>query len=139
MQWDASGLLTGFKNRKEPECCPGERGAGKCGMDVANIKDAREWFEVMQTSQRAQTAIMTLAPGEATGRKAEAHQASDQVLLMLSGKLSGTVGPETITLKKGDVLLIRAGTPHRFRNPGRRRAVTFNVYSPPEYPPAMKG
>jgi mannose-6-phosphate isomerase-like protein (cupin superfamily) len=42
-------------------------------------------------------------------------------------------------LKKGDILLIRAGTPHRFENPGRQRAVTFNVYSPPEYPPGMKG
>jgi mannose-6-phosphate isomerase-like protein (cupin superfamily) len=28
---------------------------------------------------------------------------------------------------------------HRFENPGRRQAVTFNVYSPPEYPPGMKG
>jgi len=33
-------------------------------------------------------------------QKAEAHEKSDQVLLMLSGKLSGTVGPETVDLKK---------------------------------------
>lgn len=108
-------------------------------MDLANTKEATEWFEVLQTSERTQTAMMTLAPGDQTGRKAEAHEKSDQVLLMLSGKLSGTVGPETVELKKGDVLLIRAGTPHRFRNAGRQRAVTFNVYSPPEYPPGMKG
>ena len=108
-------------------------------MDLANIKDAKQWFEVLQTSQRTQTAMMTLPAGAATGRAAEAHEKSDQVLLMLSGKLSGTVGPEKVILKKGDVLLIRAGTPHRFRNPGRTRAVTFNVYSPPEYPPGMKG
>jgi mannose-6-phosphate isomerase-like protein (cupin superfamily) len=108
-------------------------------MDLTNIKDATEWFEVLQTSKRTQTAMMTLAPGEASGRKAEAHKKSDQVLLMLSGKLAGTVGPESVSLKKGDLLLIRAGTPHRFKNPGRQRAVTFNVYSPPEYPPGMKG
>ena len=83
--------------------------------------------------------MMTLAPGEKSGRNAEAHEKSDQVLLMLSGKLSGTVGPEAVTLKKGDIVLIRAGTPHRFENPGRQRAVTFNVYSPPDYPPGMKG
>lgn len=105
-------------------------------MDLAN---ATEWFEVLQTSKRSQTAMMTLSPGEATGRKAEAHEKSDQVLLMLSGKLSGNVGPETVNLKKGDILLIRAGTPHRFKNPGRQKAVTFNVYSPPEYPPGTKG
>ena len=108
-------------------------------MDLANIKDAMEWFEVLQTSKRSQTAMMTLSPGDATGRQAEAHEKSDQVLLMLSGKLSGTVGPETVDLKKGDILLIRAGTPHRFKNPGRQKAVTFNVYSPPEYPSGMKG
>ncbi|MEY2499059.1 MAG: hypothetical protein QOD12_2615 [Verrucomicrobiota bacterium] len=83
--------------------------------------------------------MMTLAPGKATGRKAEAHKKSDQVLLVLSGELSGTVAAETVRLKKGDVLLIRAGTPHRFRNAGEKRAVTFNVYSPPEYPPGLKG
>jgi mannose-6-phosphate isomerase-like protein (cupin superfamily) len=108
-------------------------------MDVANVNDAREWFEVLQTSKCTQTAMMTLAPGDKTGRKAEAHAKSDQVLLVLSGRLSGTVGPERVSLKKGDIILIRAGTPHRFENPGRQRAVTFNVYSPPEYPPGMKG
>jgi len=108
-------------------------------MDLANIKDAKEWFEVLQTSKRTQTAMMILAPGEKTGRKVEAHEKSDQVLLILSGKLSGMVGPERVELKKGDILLIRAGTSHRFENPGRERAMTFNVYSPPEYPPDMKG
>ena|ERR1700748_600577 len=108
-------------------------------MDVANIKETMEWFEVLQTSKRTQTAMMRLSPGDATGRKAEAHDKSDQVLLMLSGRLSGTVGPERVNLKKGDILLIRAGTPHRFKNSGRQKAVTFNVYSPPEYPPGMKG
>jgi hypothetical protein len=33
--------------------------------------------------------MMVLAPGERTGRKAEAHAKADQVLLLLSGKLSG--------------------------------------------------
>ena len=54
-------------------------------MELANIKEATEWFEVLQTGKRSQTAMMTLAPGQATGKKAEAHKNSDQVLLMLSG------------------------------------------------------
>jgi mannose-6-phosphate isomerase-like protein (cupin superfamily) len=108
-------------------------------MDLSNIKDVTEWFEVLQTSKRSQTAMMTLAPGKATGRKPGTHKKSDQVLLLLSGKLSGLLGREKVCLKKGDVLLIRAGTPHRFKNDGRKAAVTFNVYSPPEYPPGRKG
>jgi mannose-6-phosphate isomerase-like protein (cupin superfamily) len=105
---------------------------------LSNIKDATEWFEVLQTSKRSQTAIMTLAAGQATGQKAEAHKKSDQVLLMLSGKLSGKVGRKRVHLAQGDVLIIPAGTPHHFSNPGRRKTVTFNVYSPPEYPSDMK-
>lgn len=108
-------------------------------MDLRNIDEATEWFEVLQTSKRTQTAMMTLAPGNTTGKKAEAHEKSDQVLLMLSGALTGQVGGETMRLAKGDVLVIPAGTPHRFRNPGRKSAVSFNVYSPPEYPVGMKG
>lgn len=94
---------------------------------------------MLQTSKRSQTAMMRLAPGKSTGKKAEAHKNSDQVLLMLSGKLSGRVGGKIVRLEKGDVLLIPAGAPHRFNNPGKRAAVTFNVYSPPEYPPGTKG
>jgi mannose-6-phosphate isomerase-like protein (cupin superfamily) len=108
-------------------------------MELSNTKKATEWFEVLQTSKRSQTAIMMLAPGRATGKKAEAHKKSDQVLLLLSGKLSGKVGRKRVRLAKGDVLLFPAGTPHRFNNPGTKKAVSFNVYSPPEYPPDLKG
>lgn len=108
-------------------------------MDLRNISEATEWFEVLQTSPRSQTAMMTLAPGASTGKKAEAHPKSDQVLLMLGGKLTGRVGRKKVSLTKGDVLVIPAGTPHRFMNDARKTAVTFNVYSPPEYPPGAKG
>jgi mannose-6-phosphate isomerase-like protein (cupin superfamily) len=103
-------------------------------MDVTNIERAKDWFEVLQTGGRSQTAMMTLAPGDATGDKAEAHEKSDQVLLMLDGELTGEVGDERPHLKKGDVIIIPAGVKHRFVNRARKPAVTFNVYSLPAYP-----
>jgi mannose-6-phosphate isomerase-like protein (cupin superfamily) len=103
-------------------------------MDVTNIDRATDWFEVLQTSERSQTAMMTLAPGDSTGDRAEAHEKSDQVLLMLDGELTGEVGDEHPTLKKGDVIIIPAGVKHRFTNRAAKPAVTFNVYSPPAYP-----
>ena len=108
------------------------------GMDVKNIGDATAWFEVLQTQERSQTAMMTLQPGDATGEKAEAHGKSDQVLLVLDGQLGGEVGNERPSLEKGDVIVIPAGTKHRFVNRGERPAVTFNVYSPPAYPSGTK-
>jgi mannose-6-phosphate isomerase-like protein (cupin superfamily) len=102
---------------------------------VTNISQATEWFQVLQTSERSQTAMMKLEPGAASGEKAEAHAGSDQVLLVLNGELIGEVGNERPRLKQGDVILIPAGTKHRFANAAEAAAVTFNVYSPPAYPP----
>jgi mannose-6-phosphate isomerase-like protein (cupin superfamily) len=108
-------------------------------MDVTNIDTTSEWFEVLQTNERTQTAMMTLGAGDATGEKAEAHKQSDQVLLVLDGELEGEVGEEQPHLRKGDVIIIPAGVKHRFTNPGKKAAVTFNVYAPPAYPPDTKG
>lgn len=71
--------------------------------------------------------------------KAEAHEKSDQVLLMLEGELIGEVGEERPRLSKGDIIIIPAATKHRFANASADKAVTFNVYSPPAYPPKEKG
>jgi mannose-6-phosphate isomerase-like protein (cupin superfamily) len=108
-------------------------------MDLRNISEATEWFEILQTSARSQTAMMTLTAGDSTGEKPEAHKKSDQVLLVLRGRLTGEVGQEKVRLKKGDILLIPAGMPRGFTNVARRPAVTFNVYAPPEYPVGTKG
>src|SRR3954454_3161501 len=107
-------------------------------MNVTNIGRAKEWFEVLQTTERSQTAMMTLEPGAATGEQAEAHDKSDQVLLVLEGELIGEVGDERPRLSKGDVIVIEAGTKHRFANATDKNALTFNVYSPPAYPPETK-
>src|ERR1051325_8850465 len=107
-------------------------------MNLTNIERATEWFEVLQTTERSQTAMMTLEPGAATGEKAEAHDNSDQVLLVLDGELIGEVGEERPRLSKGDVIVIEAGTKHRFANASDKPARTFNVYSPPAYPPGEK-
>jgi len=102
-------------------------------MDVKNIRDATDWFEVLQTSGRTQTAMMTLKPGKSSRSEAEGHEKSDQVLLVLKGEVEGEIADEAITLHEGDVILIPAGTRHKFSNRSSADAVTFNTYSPPEY------
>ena len=108
-------------------------------MDVTNIDKAEAWFEVLQTGECSQAAMMTLVPGDSTGEQAEAHEKSDQVLLMMEGELTGEVGDERPKLKKGDVIIIPAGVKHRFTNRAATPAITFNVYSPPAYPAGTKG
>jgi mannose-6-phosphate isomerase-like protein (cupin superfamily) len=69
-------------------------------MDVTNIERVKDWFEVLQTSERSQTAMMTLASDQSSGKKAEAHEKSDQVLLILDGEIDWGSWRSTSALKK---------------------------------------
>src|SRR5262245_18618409 len=102
-------------------------------MNVKNVDDSGDWFSVLQTSDKTQTAVMTLKPGQSSGQKMEAHENSEQVLVVLEGEVCAEVGSGTKTLKERDVIVIPAGVRHRFTNKGPRDCVTFNTYSPPEY------
>jgi mannose-6-phosphate isomerase-like protein (cupin superfamily) len=108
-------------------------------MNLSNIYQATEWFEVLQTTARSQTAVMRLGPGESTGEHAEAHEDSEQLLLLLQGALSAEIGGEDLAMNVGDTVIVPAGVKHKFTNPGTTIAVTFNVYCPPEYSPGEKG
>ena len=102
-------------------------------MKAKNIREASDWFEVLQTTKRTQTAVMTLKPGKSSGSEPEGHKDSDQVLLVLKGEVEGEIADETRTFREGDVIVIPAGTRHKFSNRSSTDAITFNTYSPPEY------
>lgn len=102
-------------------------------MNISNIHEVKKGFQVLHTTMQSQTAVMILAAGKKSSEEMNTHEKSDQVLLLLEGELHGYVNDEKRILKKGDVCVVPAGTPHRFENQGNRQAVTFNVYSPPEY------
>jgi mannose-6-phosphate isomerase-like protein (cupin superfamily) len=108
-------------------------------MNVANIHQTRSWFEVLQTTDRSQTAVMILFSGGNSSEKMNVHQKSDQALLLVEGKLEAEVDGKTFTMVSSDTCIVPAGTPHRFQNRGKIDALTFNVYSPPEYSPNEKG
>ena len=107
-------------------------------ISIANISDATSWFQVLQTSKQSQTAVMVLTAGGHSSEEMNVHPHSDQVLLLLEGELLAEVGGKKMTMRQGDSCIVPAGTPHRFDNRGNDRAVTFNVYSPPEYSPGEK-
>lgn len=108
-------------------------------MKPQSVHNFREWFEALHTTEQSQVAMMRLEPGKETGPEPESHEASDQVLLVLEGRIEGGVNGEEVTLEKGEFIIIPAGTPHRFYNDSDVSALTFNVYAPPAYPPDAKG
>jgi mannose-6-phosphate isomerase-like protein (cupin superfamily) len=105
----------------------------------ANIYRVKEWFRVLVTTKRTQTAVMKLGVGQSSGDGAEAHEKSDQVLLVVEGELLGRVGNKRFRMEAGDTVVIPHGVKHKFTNGGKIPVVTFNTYSPPEYPPDEKG
>jgi mannose-6-phosphate isomerase-like protein (cupin superfamily) len=108
-------------------------------MNVTNIQDAESWFQVLHTTKQSQTAVMTLKPDGESSEEMNVHEKSDQVVLIVEGEIEAQVGETKRILRKGDTCIIAAGTSHRLANSGRKQAVTFNVYTPPEYSRREKG
>ena len=102
-------------------------------MNVGNIRHPGPWFKVIATSRKSQVATMKLAPGKSSGPKGNEHPASEQVLLVVEGEVTAEIGDERATLRAGDVVIVPAGTAHRFVNNGASAALTLNVYAPPAY------
>ena len=108
-------------------------------VEISNLQDAKEWFQVLQTTDRSQTAVMVLTAGKNSSEEMNVHKKSDQVLLLVEGELHAEVGGKKRIMKKGDSCIVAAGTPHRFKNLGKKSAVSFNVYTPPECPANANG
>ncbi|MFB6087365.1 MAG: cupin domain-containing protein [Haloarculaceae archaeon] len=101
-------------------------------MDRAHC-EFEEFFEVRLTSEDAQAAEMTLAPGQRTGGPDNYHEESDQWLFVASGTGVATVDGEDHRLDAGDVVRIEAGERHAIENDGDEPLATLNVYVPPLY------
>ena len=100
---------------------------------MTNIYSAGTGFKILETTRRSQSASMTLEAGESSSERPNTHPESDQVLIVLEGKLIAEISGKRSEMKKGDAVTVPAGMPHRFTNAGNERAVTFSVYSPPAY------
>jgi len=108
-------------------------------MNVANLHNATAWFQVLQTTERSQTAVMTLSAGGQSSEEPGIHPHSDQILFVDEGHVIAEIAGQKRQLHPGDICVVPAGTRHRFENAGQERAVTFNVYTPPAYPANERG
>jgi mannose-6-phosphate isomerase-like protein (cupin superfamily) len=90
-----------------------------------------EFFRVLQTTERSQTAVMTVAPGADAG-PAEVHDA-DQIVYVVEGEAVVRLGDDEHKAGPGALVMIPAGTPHHVRNPGPTPLFFVTVYAPPAY------
>ena len=90
-----------------------------------------QFFEVLQQTERTQTAVMTIAPGRDGGPE-ETH-AGDQVVFVVEGHAVVTVGGVAHEARPGACVLIPAGARHHVRNSGAEPLFFLSVYAPPAY------
>jgi len=95
--------------------------------------DFETFFDVRLTTDDAQAAEMTLAPGRSTGGPDNAHADSDQWLFVVSGSGVATVEGDDVRLSEGDLVVVEAGETHEIANDGDDPLETLNVYVPPDY------
>lgn len=100
---------------------------------MKNVQDNAGGFSVLENGSDIQTAAMVLGPGEASGPYGNEHAQSAQVLFVHDGELEAELDGKKFTMRAGDSVVVAKGVAHRFVNRAQRRAVTFNVYSPPAY------
>jgi len=101
-------------------------------MDVCDITRYRgDFFRVLQTTSRSQTAVMTIAAGADAGPE-ETHRA-DQIIYIVEGEGILRIDGEDRRVAAGTLALIRAGARHHVRNPGGAPLFLVTVYAPPEY------
>lgn len=92
-----------------------------------------EEFDVVVDNDRAQAAVMTLAPGSSMGGPKNRHEGSDQWLFVVAGSGTAIVAGDEYELRAGTLLLIERGETHEIRSAGDRPLQTLNLYVPPEY------
>jgi transcriptional regulator with XRE-family HTH domain len=72
-------------------------------------------------------------PGGSTGDEPYTHGDSEELLLVLAGRVHLQLGSELLDLSTGDSVNYRSSTAHRVSNPGAEPAEVLFVISPPSY------
>ena len=71
--------------------------------------------------------------GGSTGDEPYTHGDSEELLVVVGGRVHLQLGEDTYDLGTGDSVQYRSSTPHRVSNSGEERAEVLFVISPPSY------
>ena len=71
-------------------------------------------------------------PGASTGKHEITHE-GEECGLILSGRLTVTVGDETTTLSAGDAYYFKSNQPHSFQNAGSEPCELVSACTPPTF------
>jgi len=101
-------------------------------MDVVFTPVHRgRFFEILQETERSQTAVMTIEPGQDGGPEEE--HSGDQIVYIVEGEALVRIAGKERHAPAGSLIMIPARTRHHVKNPGRTPLFFVTVYAPPAY------
>lgn len=101
-------------------------------MNIISTRDFKgNFFSVLETTDKSQVAVMTIAPGKDSGPE-ETHS-GDQIVYVIEGEARITIDNEEGKAKKGDLVVIPAGAAHHIYNDGKDDLFFLTLYTPPQY------
>ncbi len=107
---------------------------GKCRIahicDIA--RDNTLFRKVFYTSQFGQLVLMSIPPGVEIGETR--HPQSDLFLFILEGEGEITRKSKSHVARKGDAMVVPAGTRHNLKNSGEDDLKLIAIFTSPEYP-----
>ena len=105
---------------------------GKVDNIAQQAKDNQYFRQVLETSEHTQVVIMSIPPQGEIG--SEIHAENDQVLYLVEGEGKVVLDGNEAPFRKGDLVLVKAGTEHNFITIGNEPMKIITTYSPPHHP-----
>ena len=99
---------------------------------VQKAKNNQFFRQVLETGERVQVVIMSIPAGGEIG--SEVHSDNDQILFLVEGDGTVVLNGEEKPFRKGDLVLVKAGTEHNFITAGNDPMKIITTYSPPHHP-----
>lgn len=94
------------------------------------------WRRVLFTGANIQLVVMCLPTLSETDM--EVHNDHDQFIRIEYGACLVQLDNKMYKLKRGDAVVVPAGTPHNLINPSRKKQLQiYTIYSPPEHPEGL--
>jgi transcriptional regulator with XRE-family HTH domain len=74
-----------------------------------------------------------IQPGEGSGSPSYSHPGDEECIVVLDGLLNVWIDEELYELKRGDAITFACRRPHRWLNPGKKRARALWILTPAGY------
>jgi transcriptional regulator with XRE-family HTH domain len=113
------------------EAAPGRRVLRKVDRPTIVSAGTRKYMLTQRPLRYLEVLYAEIDPGASAGGRTHSHGDSQELLIVISGSVTVTVGEETFDLSEGDSIEYDSSIPHALGNSGTQVAHVMYVISPP--------